>query len=313
MRWVDATLTQGSGAVGLELPRPLGFVLSGGASLGSVQVGMLQALDAVGVRPDFIVGTSVGALNGAILAAHPVDALDRLTETWLDMQRSDVFPGNLLSSIWRLGRTRTHAVGTQGLERIAARALGAQSFAELTIPLGVVTVDLTAGETRLLDSGPLVPALLASSAIPGVFPPVSHDGRLLVDGAMLADIAVPQARTFHPTGSLILLDCRVRPPPGAPISVTDVLTATSKLQYRAQLRAAVQDAQREIPILSMPATDAHRVSPFDFSLTSQLIREAKEAGTAFLDSVLVTEPGLYGDPYARYTTLVPETATTLGA
>lgn len=293
----------GTGALGL--PGPVGFVMSGGASLGSVQVGMLQALAAAGVRPDFVVGTSVGALNGAILAAHPEDAVDRLTETWLEMQRSDVFPGNLLSSIWRLGRTRTHAVGTEGLERIAARALEVEDFADLRIPLGVVTVDLTAGMTAVIGSGPLVPALLASAAIPGVFPPVKIDGHLFVDGAMLADIAVPQARDFHPAATLVLLDCMVPPPPGEPESVTDVLAATSKLQYRAQLRAALGDAEREIAIVSMPAPSAGRVSPFDFSQTRQLIEESRQAGEAFLDSLVVQGPGLYGEPFARYLSAIP--------
>ena len=292
----------------LELPGPIGFVMSGGASLGSVQVGMLQALASAGVHPDFIVGTSVGALNGAILAAHPDDGVDRLTATWLELQRGDVFPGNLLSSIWRLGRTRTHAVGTGGLERIAARALRVDTFADLQIPLGVVTVDLTRGETAVFESGPLVPALLASSAIPGVFPPVSMDGHLFVDGAMLADIAVTQARDFHPAGTLVVLDCVVPPPPAPPEKLADVVAVTSKLQYRAQLRAALRDAEHEVPILCMPAPPARKVSPFDFSQTAQLMADARQTGEGFLDSLTVSGPGLYGDPFARYTSTMDDTA-----
>ena len=285
----------------LDLPRPIGFVMSGGASLGSVQVGMLQALYSAGVRPDFVVGTSVGALNGAILAAHPDDALERLAATWLEMQRSDVFPGNLLSSIWRLGRTRTHAVGTEGLERIAAQSLDAESFADLKLPLGVVTVDLTAGEARVLDSGELVPALLASAAIPGVFPSVLLDGHVLVDGSMLADLAVRQALAFHDAGSLVLLDCMVPPPQVALDSVADVLAVTSKLQYRATLRSAVRRAQTELPVVSMPPPGSRKVSPFDFAHTSELIEESRSAGVAFLDTLEVNGPGLYGDPFGRYT------------
>ncbi len=223
--------------------------MSGGASLGSVQVGMLQALASAGVHPDFVVGTSVGALNGAILAAHPGDAVDRLTETWLEMQRSDVFPGNLLSSIWRLGRTRTHAVGTEGLERIAARALQVDTFADLQIPLGRRHRRPDDGGDPVLDSGPLVPALLASSAIPGVFPPVSIDGHLLVDGAMLADIAVPQARDFHPAGTLVVLDCMVPPPPGRP--------GVGGRRARGDLEAAVPRTAARRPA-RRPARDPRR-------------------------------------------------------
>lgn len=124
------------------------------------------------MRPDLVVGTSVGALNGAILAAHPADAAVRLDRTWREMNRREVFPGHLLGALWRLGRTRTHAVLTDGLQRLASRELDASSFAQLEVPLAAVALDLRTARRRVLDSGPLVPALLASAAIPGVFPPV---------------------------------------------------------------------------------------------------------------------------------------------
>ncbi len=275
--------------------------MSGGASLGSVQVGMLQALDAAGVRPDFVVGTSVGALNGSILAAHPDDGVARLDEVWRELQRRDVFPGNLLSSVWRLGRTRTHAIGTEGLERIAARALDAHVFEDLELPLGVVALDLTVGESRVLTSGELVPALLASAAIPGVFPPVEVGGHVLVDGSMLSDVAVPQALAFHLTGSLVLLDCLVPVPANGLGSVADVLAQTSRLQFRERLRAGLGcGAAGLVPIVSMPPPGARRVSPFDFSHTTELIDEAREAGSAFLESLVVSGPGIHGDPFGRY-------------
>lgn len=284
----------------VNLPRPVGFVLSGGASLGSVQVGMLQALEAAGVRPDFLVGSSVGALNASILAADPQGGLAKLTHMWLELQRSDVFPGNLLGSIWRLGRTRTHALGTEGLERIAERILDAESFTDLETPLGVVAVDLTAGEVRLIETGALVPALLASSAIPGVFPSVVIDGHVHVDGAMLADLGIDQAMEFGSPGSLVLLDCQVPPPPRPLHSVTDILGATTKLQFRERLRHGLSAAVEQIPVISMPAPGAHRTSPFDFDLTETLIDEARAAGTAFLDELDLQGAGLYGDPLARY-------------
>lgn len=285
----------------LELPRPVGFVLSGGASLGSVQVGMLKALDAAGITPDFVVGTSVGALNGAILASNPEAAVTRLTEIWLEMERGDVFPGPLLGALWRLGRTKTYAVDSSGLEAIAARALNADTFEELQLPLGVITTDLTDGIPRLLHTGALVQALLASAALPGVFPPVRRDGRLLVDGSILADVAVDQALEFGAAGSLVTLDCMVPPPEEEPSSVADMLAAASDLQHRARLRTALGQVEKLVPVVCMPAPGIRGVSPFDFGQTAALIDEASEAGTEFLNHLDIRGPGLYGDPYTRYT------------
>ncbi len=125
---------------------------------------------------------------------------------------------------------------------------------------------------------------------------------------MLSDVAVPQALDFHEAGTLVLLDCVVPPPPGDPASVADVLAVTSKLQFRARLRTALRDAQLSVPILSMPAPQARRVSPFDFTQSAQLIREARHAGGAFLDSVVLSGPGLYGDPYSRYVSKIDRPA-----
>ena len=90
------------------LTRPVGFVLGGGGSLGASQVGMLQALAEQGVAPDLVVGTSVGALNGAVVALDPAGAADRLTQAWAHMTRDMVFPGGPLAQAWTLRRTRTH-------------------------------------------------------------------------------------------------------------------------------------------------------------------------------------------------------------
>lgn len=104
------------------LPGPVGFVLGGGGGLGAVQVGMLQGLQEAGIRPDFIIGTSVGALNGAVLAAHPSDAHERLSALWHGIKREDAF-GNLGSALWTLGRTHTHILKTDSLARMIRNAI----------------------------------------------------------------------------------------------------------------------------------------------------------------------------------------------
>lgn len=284
----------------VRLPRPIGYVMGGGASLGSVQVGMLLALRDAGVSPDFVVGTSAGALNGAILAADPEGAPDRLHDIWLEMQRSDIFTGNLLSAIWRLRRTRTHAMDTDGLQRLAAKTLQAEAFDDLALDFATVAVDVLSGNVRVIDSGRLLPALLASAAIPGVFAPVQLEDQLLVDGGVLAMVPVGEAYGFRRAGSLVVLDCAV-PQPSHPVeSVGDLIVLTTRLQNQQQLGPALSAAAREVPVLSMPAPGAHQVSPFEFGETSTLIDETHRAGAAFLADVKVEGAGVYGDPWSRY-------------
>ncbi len=180
-------MTAPTGSAGLAaLPRPLAFVLGGGASFGAAQVGTVRALEEAGVHPDLVVGTSVGALNGAVLASNPGAAGQALEDAWLPMRRRDVFPGNPFGLVWRLGHTGTHAMESEGLQALLARVVRASTFEDLVLPLAVVAVDLGAGCEVVLDEGPLVPALLASAAIPGVFEPVRTGGRHLVDGGVLA-------------------------------------------------------------------------------------------------------------------------------
>lgn len=290
-----------------ELPGPIGFVLGGGGGLGAVQVGMLQALRASGIEPDFLVGTSVGALNAAIFAAYPDDAPDRLAEIWLGMQREDIFTGNLVSALWHLSRTRTAAMPAEGLMRLAARTLDVSRFDELSLPLGVVAVSLTDGEEQVMTRGPIVPALLASTAIPGVFPPVVIENQLMVDGGVLANTPVSQAAEVGSARTLVVLDCTVPEPTTAIADVVEMLTVTTRLQARDQLRTALASVAPGTVVLSLPAPSARRNSMFDFDSTAELIDDARETTTAFLAELGTPGPGVTGDPFSRY---VPHWAPT---
>lgn len=162
------------------------FVLSGGGNLGVSQVGMLMALLERDIRPDVVVGTSVGAYNGAAVATEPsLTRLERLAEIWAGMKSEKVFPGGPLSKAWNLLRRDDHLFSNEGLFELFDQADSAERFEQLVVPLRVVATDLNSGEEVVFASGPLRPAVLASAALPGLFPPVEHDGRLLVDGAVV--------------------------------------------------------------------------------------------------------------------------------
>ncbi len=293
-------MTATASAAGLAaLPRPLAFVLGGGASFGAAQVGMVRALEEAGVHPDLVVGTSVGALNGAVLASSPGAAGQALEDTWLPMRRRDVFPGNPFGLVWRLGRTGTHAMESEGLQSLLEKVVQASTFDDLALPLSVVTVDLDAGCEVVLDEGPLVPALLASAAIPGVFVPVRIGARRLVDGGVLALVPVAQALA-RGARSVVSLDCTIPALPEEHARAVDLLAQVVRVQQRAQLEVSLERAARQVPVVVMPSATPQRISPMDFSHTERLMGEAHRAGGAFLRDLVVDGPGIYGDPYRRY-------------
>src|SRR3954451_20019540 len=162
------------------------FVLSGGASLGSIQVGMLEALYERGIRPDLIVGTSAGALNGAFIAERPqtVETAHELGEVWRGLRRGQVFPVNPLTGALGFLGARSHLVPDSGLRRVVRRHTTADRLEDTLVPLHVIATDVLGGEEVRLSEGPLVDAVMASAAIPGVLPAVDWNGRPLIDGGV---------------------------------------------------------------------------------------------------------------------------------
>lgn len=255
----------------------MAFVLGGGGSLGAMQVGMLEALAEHAIAPDLVVGTSVGAINGAILAADPRGAAHRLAHSWSRLDALGVFPRSVMGPLRALRERRNHLVSESGLARILSENLpSGASFEHLAVPLHVVTTDAATGEAMVISSGPLVPALLASAAIPGIFPPVERDGRILFDGGLVANLPVRQAVDAG-AKSLVLLDCSF---PGHPPIAPGTLAQTMLFAATAMLRQQTADALAAIPsdvtVLYLPGPPPKPVWPLHFGHTLELI----EAGYA---------------------------------
>jgi NTE family protein len=190
-----------------SLPRPVGFVLGGRGSLGATQVGMPQAVAEQRIFPDLVVGTSVGSLNGAVVALDPDAAASTFSQVWARMTREVIFPGGLLAQARTLQRSRTHLFPNTGLAAVFAGFLGAATtFSDLTLPFGVVAVDIATAAPRVLTGGLLLPAMLASTAIPGIYPWVEHQGRRLFDGGVVANVPVRQAIALA-ARSLVVFPC----------------------------------------------------------------------------------------------------------
>jgi NTE family protein len=170
-------------------------VLSGGGNLGAFQVGVIDVLERRGMRPSMLVGTSVGALNAAFWAFDPgPGTADRLLELWCRCGRATLFPEGPVHILRRLALGRDHVQRQHRLARVLGATLGGETrIEEARVPLGIVVVDATTGERHVLRSGRLLPALLASCAIPGLFEPVEIDGRLYMDGGVVANCDVEAA------------------------------------------------------------------------------------------------------------------------
>ena len=170
--------------------------MSGGGPLGALQVGALKALFEHGVRPDLLVGTSVGALNASFLAFNPtMDGLGQLERYWRTMTENDLFPGGRFRATWARMFVRGNKLfESSGLRRMAEANLGRDTGIEdAALPLGIVATELDTGAERLFTSGPIVDAVLASAAMPGVYPPVEIDGKLYTDGGVVNNVPMAPA------------------------------------------------------------------------------------------------------------------------
>jgi NTE family protein len=169
------------------------FVLGGGGVLGAHEVGMLRALAEAGIRPDLVVGTSVGAINGAFVAADPAGAAARLGELWQGESLRQAFSETLLGRAARLVRSGTHLHSIEPLRRMLSQMLPGSEFADLELPFHCVAASIERASARWFSSGPIVPAVLASCAVPGLLPPVEHDGEHYFDGGLVDSIPVGRA------------------------------------------------------------------------------------------------------------------------
>jgi predicted acylesterase/phospholipase RssA len=190
------TTASGAGwtAAPTDAPGSPAFVLSGGGNLGAIQVGMMYALVEKGLRPGMIVGTSVGAINGAFFASRPdLPGIAEIARLWSSLRRKDVLGVDLGTLVGGFRGRPRHLFDSSSIRRIVESFLTFNRLEDAPIPLTVVATALGTGEAVILNSGDATNALLASSAVPRLLPPVEIDGRLLVDGAAAADVPLQQA------------------------------------------------------------------------------------------------------------------------
>ncbi|HZP12709.1 MAG TPA: patatin-like phospholipase family protein [Nevskiaceae bacterium] len=262
---------------------PTAFVLAGGGSLGAVQAGMLHALHGGGIVPDFLVGSSVGALNAAHFAGRPDAAgIRALEQIWLGLRRADVFPFSLWGGFLRFLTKRSYIVRPDALRAVIDQALSFDDLGDARIPCHVTATDLLEGTAVVLSRGPASEALMASAAVPAIFPPVQISGRLLIDGGVASNTPIATAVRLGarriivlPTGFSCALD---RPPRG---TIEMALHALNLLV----MRQLVDDTERyadRARIAVVPPICPLAISAYDFSRTAELIQRAKTSTKRWL-------------------------------
>jgi NTE family protein len=255
------------------------FVLSGGGSLGAVQVGMLQALAAQGVEPDLLIGTSAGALNAAYVAGRGMGtrSLDDLAAIWAGLRRRDVFP-------LQPARLGAAAIGrapslcpNHALRRLIRNHVGFDRIEDAAIPLHVVATDVRSGQEVLLSAGDPVDAVLASAAIPAVFPSVRIGDRDLIDGGVADNAAVSQAVAegadvvyVLPTGYA----CALEEAPATPLA-SALQALTLMIEQRLVLEVAHFAEEADIRVL--PPLCPLSIGSADFRHGAVLVERARAA------------------------------------
>src|SRR5947209_7557623 len=262
------------------------FVFSGGASLGATQAGMLIALYERGIVPDLLVGSSAGALNAGFVATRPQDPTTghELADLWRSLRRGDVFPLRPLGALRGLTGRRDHLVDATRLRSLLDRHLELDRLEQSPIPLHVVAVDIRSGREVRLSRGDAADAVMASAAVPAVFPTVDFEQMELVDGGVANHTPISHAVELGATTVYVLAtgDATRRPERRPRGALAAVLEATSLMAQR-RLAADVAVYGREVELVVMPAPQT-AVQPIDFSHAHELIEESLAAGRAELDA-----------------------------
>lgn len=261
------------------------FVLSGGGSLGSIQVGMLLGLAEANIAPDLIVGTSVGALNGGWVASRPDAAgIGALADLWRSLSRSDVFPTRLTVGLLGFVGQRRHLVPDTGLRRLLKHHLGFQRLEEAPIPLHVVATDVLSGQDVLLSTGDAVDAIAASAAIPALLPPVRINGRDLIDGGVVNNTPLSHAVALGATTVWVLPTGYSCAMPESPKGALAMAMHAFTLAINQRLAIDVARFEQTADVRVVPPLCPVHNSPIDFSRSAMLIERSHQSTRRWLST-----------------------------
>src|ERR1700729_2641696 len=272
---------------GLSVPNHAGpvktaFVFAGGGSFGAIQVGMMHSLAAHGISADMVVGSSVGALNGAYYAGDPsLKGVLQMETIWRGLTRPDVFPitwRTMLGFLWR----RDFLIPHDGIQKLIDDHLPYRNLQDAELPIHIVTTDIVSGDSVVLSEGSAAQAIIASTAIPGAFAPVHYKDWYLADGAISSNTPIKVAVAKGARRLIILptgYACSTHTPPVG--AVANALHALTLLIAR-QLVNELEDIAPDIEYFVVPPLCPLVGSPYDFSRTADHIERAIQSTDGWL-------------------------------
>ncbi len=292
LREIGRTVVGRRGRTRPDLPTPIvktAFVLSGGGVLGAVQVGQLQALLEAGIVPDMLIGASVGALNAAAIASDPtLSGAARLRDVWMGLRTEDLFPGSRMQRAWHFVRKGDHLYPNDGLKSLTTM-IPAQTFEQMARPLSVVAANLRTGKEHWFESGALAPALLASAALPSIFPPILIDGEYYVDGGVVNNVPISRA-IEHGARRIYILTCgNAQQPPREIRRPLDVLVQAFALSRAARIDLDVERFAGLADIRVVPVPSIGEIRFNDCSQTARLMQIGYEGACSFLATPAAVE------------------------
>ena len=270
------------------------FVLGGGGALGAVEVGMLGALLERDITPDLVLGTSVGALNGAFVAQDPTpDVVDRLTGLWETVAASsrEVYGDRPLRAVRRAVATGTHVWSAKPLATRLREELGEVTFADLAVPLQVCAAHIERAAEHWFDTGDVVDAVVASAAVPGLLPPKEIEGEHYLDGGIVNSVPVARAHQLGATRVFVLQVGRMERPLSAPRRPWDVARVSFEIARRHRFNREMSELPESVEAHVLPTggtseRDDSVWATRDFSGVVEKIRLSREASAAYLDDHL---------------------------
>ena len=273
--------------------------------MGAIQVGMLRALYERDIAPDLIVGSSVGAVNGAFIASRPFTpaTADELADVWRRIGRGQVFPLNPLTGFLGFFGARRNLVPDAALRNLLAAHIEFERLGQAAVPFHVITTDVLTGAEVRLSRGPALDAVMASAAIPGIFPPVDWGRRHLMDGGVANHAPLSDALELGAERVYILstgFACDLTEPPHGALGM--LLHSMSLLLMR-RLRVEIELLADRAELIVLPPPCPAGASPIDFSRSDELIAGGLDQSRRYLD---VLEIGKIEDPASG---LAPALAT----
>jgi NTE family protein len=275
------------------------FVLGGGGVLGAHEVGMLQALAEAGVTPDLVLGTSVGALNGVFLAAHqdPGAAVPELAAVWREGAAAEAFGGSLFGRVRTLARSGTHLHTNEPLRQLL-EGLPVGRIEELALPFQCVAASIERAAAHWFVDGPIVPAVLASAAVPGLLPPVRVGDEHFFDGGLVHSIPVGRALELGARTIYVLHVGRIERPLQVPTRPWEVGLVAFEIARRYRFTEDMAAVPPGVTVHVLPAgadappgVDLSQLRYRDSSRVDDHIRRAYEASAAYLAGAPAGGPG----------------------